>query len=141
MEERFSVILSDKNKSDVFHFSFFIFSFRRKQLLKKTYRLVKRGSFTFVYNKGERKSDKLLSLVYVHAKGLRIGFSVPNKVGKAVVRNKLKRRLRAFVCTQIPFLKPVQAVVTARAGADKLSYQELCASLRELFARAKLLTN
>ena len=108
-------------------------------MLKKTYRLVKRGSFTFVYNKGERKSDKLLSLVYVPAKGLRIGFSVPNKIGKAVVRNKLKRRLRAYVRTQIPFLKPVQAVITARAGADKLSYDELCAVLKGLFVKAKLL--
>jgi len=108
-------------------------------MLKHCYRLTKRGSFTYVYNRGERKSVQLVGLVYVPGKNLKIGFSVPNKVGKATVRNRLKRRLRAYVRGLIPALRPAQIVVTARPGAEALAYGALCKTLRELFIRAKLL--
>jgi len=91
-----------------------------------------------VYNKGERKSDRLLSLVFVRGKKLKIGFSVPNKIGKANVRNRLKRRLRAYVRGQIPTLAPAQVVITARPGAELLTFAELGQTVRELFVRAKL---
>ncbi len=108
-------------------------------VLNKTYRLTKRGSFTYVYNKGGRKSDKQLSLIFVPAKSLRIGFSVPNKVGKAVVRNRLKRRLRACCRLLLPSLLPAQMVIAARAGAETLTYRELCGAVQGMLARAKLL--
>jgi len=108
-------------------------------MLKKCYRLTKRGSFTYVYNKGARASRPLLGLVFVPAKNLRIGFSVPNKVGKAVVRNLLKRRLRAYVRSILPQIRPAQIVITAKPDADKLTYSELTATVRELLLKAKLL--
>lgn len=107
-------------------------------MLNKKFRLIKRGSFTYVYNKGERKSDKLLSLIFVPSKSLKIGFSVPNKVGNAVKRNQVKRRLRAIVRNFIPLLKPVQCVIAAKDGAAGLSYAELNETVEELFKRAKL---
>lgn len=65
-------------------------------MLKKPNRLTKRGSFAYVYRNGSRRSERALTLMFVNSKGgVRAGFSVPNKVGKAVVRNTLKRRLRA----------------------------------------------
>jgi ribonuclease P protein component len=109
-------------------------------MLAKKYRLTKRGSFTYVYNKGERKSDKLLGVVFVRARALRIGFSVPNKVGKAVVRNRLKRRLRALSRTLVTALAPAQIVVTARPGAEGLSFEALKSLLNGLFVRTGLLS-
>ncbi|MCL2061303.1 MAG: ribonuclease P protein component [Firmicutes bacterium] len=107
-------------------------------MLSKKYRLTKRGSFTFVYNKGERKSDGPLRLTWVAAKNLRIGFSVPNKVGKAVVRNQLKRRLRAVARQLLKKLRPAQIVVSAQPCAEKLSYEALYNSVCALFDKAKL---
>ena len=108
-------------------------------MLKHRYRLTKRGSFTYVYNQGERKSDRLLSLIFVRGKNLKIGFSVPNKIGKATVRNLLKRRLRAYVRGLIPSLSPAQVVISARPGAEAMGFVELGQAVRELFVRAKLM--
>jgi ribonuclease P protein component len=110
-------------------------------MLAKNFRLTKRGSFTYVYNRGERKSDKLLSLIFLPSKSLKIGFSVPNKTGNAVKRNLIKRRLRAIVRNLLPRLRPAQAVIAARSGADGLTYGQLNKAAEELFERAKLIKN
>ena len=109
------------------------------RMLKHINRLTKRGSFTYVYNKGERKSARLLSLVFVPGKNLKIGFSVPNKIGKATVRNRVKRRLRAIVRELVPGIRPAQIVITARSGAEAMAFLELKTDVRGLFERTKLL--
>lgn len=108
-------------------------------MLKRNFRLVKRGSFTFVYKRGERKSDRLLTLIYVKSKSLKVGFSVSNKIGNAITRNLVKRRLRAIVRSIIPSLRPSQIVVSVRVGVDKLSYSELQSAVEKLFTSAGLL--
>ena len=108
-------------------------------MLNKSNRLTKRGSFTYVYNRGERKSRPPLSVVFVPAKQVRVGFSVPNKVGKAHVRNLLKRRLRSMVRELMPQIRSAQIVIAAKLGAEQLSYTELCKIVRELLVRARLL--
>jgi len=107
-------------------------------MLSKINRLTKRGSFTFVYNKGERKALSLVGLVFIKSKAKRIGFSVPNKVGKAVVRNRLKRQMRAIVRERVSKIAPCQAVFTLKAGADKLSFSELSKNVDNLLRRSKL---
>lgn len=108
-------------------------------MLAKKYRLTKRGSFTYVYNKGEKKFDSLVGLVFVKSKARKIGFSVPNKIGKAVVRNKLKRRMRAIIREKLSNIIPVQAVFTLKEGSDKLEYRDLKKVVCKLLIRAKLL--
>ena len=46
-----------------------------------------------------------LVLLFVRGSKLQVGFSVSKKVGKAVVRNRVKRRLREAFSPQIPNLK------------------------------------
>ena len=56
-----------------------------------------------MYKKGETARGKHFTLVFVRGKDApRIGVSVGNKVGHAVVRNKLKRRIRAVIGSKIP---------------------------------------
>lgn len=68
-----------------------------------------------------------------------MGFSVSNKVGKAVVRNKVKRRLRASVGNLIGTLGGCQAVITANPSAAGKDYAALDGQLNRLFSRAGLL--
>ena len=62
-------------------------------------RLVRRGSFDAVYRAGKRFSTTHFT-VFVRANGLplsRFGFSIKKALGGAVVRNRMRRRLREIV--------------------------------------------
>lgn len=107
-------------------------------MLKKNYRLTKHGSFGFVYRKGENKASAAFSLFYVKSTSLKVGFSVSNKLGKANVRNKLKRRMRAIVKELLP-LKKYQIVLVAKLRAGELNFVELKNDVRALFTKAGLL--
>lgn len=109
-------------------------------MLAKKYRLTKHGSFNYVYKSGERQNRFPIALVYVKGgKGVKVGFSVPNKVGKAVYRNKVKRRLRAAVAVYLGSLRPSQLVIGATAEAKKMTYAQIEETVGKLFSKAGLL--
>jgi ribonuclease P protein component len=54
----------------------------------------------------------------------RVAYAVGRRVGGAVVRNRLRRRLRAVV-TGVEHLEPGAYLVAADPGATGLSYEEL----------------
>jgi ribonuclease P protein component len=67
----------------------------------------------------------------------RFGFTVSKKVGGAVVRNRVRRRLRALVSALEPErLRPAfDYVLIARPGAEQRSYQDLAADLGQALDR------
>ena len=92
-----------------------------------------------MYKKGTRLAEPDVVLIYTPARSVRVGFSVSNKVGKAVVRNKVKRRLRASVQTLIPSMRGCQAIVVANPTAAGKPYDVLDGQLRSLLKRAQLI--
>jgi len=95
-------------------------------MLKKAYRLTKRGSFDYVYKHGKKTHSSAIMLVYLLGKNTKVGFSVSKKIGKATVRNLVKRRLRAIVRQLLPqFEKKAQIVFLARPEIVKLDYKKL----------------
>jgi len=67
----------------------------------------------------------------------RVGFTVSKKIGNAVVRNRVRRRLRAAVtASQVGQLHPgYDYVVIARARAADCTYWELKAELEQALQR------
>lgn len=111
----------------------------RLNMLAKKFRLTKRGSFAYVYKKGEAIRGRYITLIYVPGKDLpRIGLSVSNKVGHAVVRNKLKRRMRAVIGANIKDIKPCQAVFAVKSDAGELGFDAVEREITVLLRKSGL---
>jgi ribonuclease P protein component len=71
--------------------------------------------------------------------GRRFGFVVGKKVGKAVVRNRVKRRLRAACRECLPSLtENFDAVIIARKNVAEVDYHHLLREMRDLFRSARV---
>lgn len=107
-------------------------------MIPSRYRLRSNRSFDVVYKRGHSVSDEKLVVTCLPSKypTLKVGFVVGKKVGKAVQRNKVKRRLREAFRLLIPRLDDhTSYVVVARAPAAKANYHALADSLQGLLAR------
>lgn len=105
--------------------------------MRKQYMLRKNKEFRYVYRKGKNLAGKLLILIAApNRQGPKVGFSVGKKVGKAVVRNRQKRRLRAAFFPLLPRLKPnVSYLFIARTPCAGKNYQELEHQMHELLKK------
>jgi ribonuclease P protein component len=68
----------------------------------------------------------------------RYGYAVSKRVGKAVVRTKVRRRLREAL-RSLPVREGFDLVITARPEAAQATYQDLKAEVALLLRRARLL--
>lgn len=114
--------------------------------MRRAFRLQKSADFDRVRQEGRKYHNHLLVL-FVAPNQLdrtRFGFVVGKKRGKAVVRNKLKRRLREAARLKLAAgrIKPgYDVVVIPRSAAVMADYRALDAALEDLLARASLLVN
>jgi ribonuclease P protein component len=67
----------------------------------------------------------------------RVGLTVSSRVGGAVVRNRVKRRLREAVRRELGVLPAVDLVVVARASAADAGVQEFRSWLRKAAERIR----
>lgn len=75
-------------------------------MLKRENRLKKNKHFNYIYKNGLGINLDDMTVIYIKAKikPFKVGFSVSNKVGKAVVRNKVKRRMREAFAQIMPLV-------------------------------------
>lgn len=105
-------------------------------------RLKKDPEFKRVYRYGRTVVSRNIVLYYCPNKMEynRIGFSISKKVGKSVVRNKIKRIYReAFVKIEKQLCKGYDFILIARKPAVDVSYREACEELYNLCRKKKLI--
>lgn len=108
--------------------------------MQRRSRLTGSKRFSQLHQEGRSASNHLL-VIRVLPNGLghsRFGFLVSKRIGKAVVRNKVKRRLREAVrLSQVR--EGWDAVFIARRGVENAKYQQLKQATDNLLRRAHLL--
>lgn len=108
-------------------------------MLKRAYRLRLRGSFAYVRAHGAKYNEREVAFVAVRGHGKRIGFVVSNKIGKAVRRNLVKRRMRGAAGEIFDRIRDGQMIFIARVGIEKLTYGEIKARMLKALERAGML--
>jgi ribonuclease P protein component len=93
--------------------------------------LRRRSDFSRVQRRGKRQAGPLFVLLCADARGgSRVGITVSKAVGNAVVRNRLRRRVKAFLDrTGFGGAPHRDVVLIARAGAGDADYAAVAAEL------------
>ena len=107
--------------------------------MSREHHLTRRKDFVAVHKYGKGWSDKLLVLKTLPntLELNRFGFSVSKKVGKAVVRNKVKRRLREATRSML-VVQGWDLLFIARNRAGLAEYDQLKKSAVSLLKCARL---
>jgi len=98
-------------------------------------RLVRRGDFDAVYRAGKRRSSSHFT-VFFRANELpqsRFGFSIKKALGGAVVRNRIRRRLREVVrCHRLEIPAGWDIVIHPKSSVARAEFAALTADLLRL---------
>jgi ribonuclease P protein component len=106
------------------------------------HRLRKHADYQLVYKASRKQFSK--QIAYFHAlrpaerrsetTGARIGLTVPKALGKAVDRNRIKRRMREAVRAALPLLHaPVDVILHPRRSVITLDFTLLQREVAQIF--------
>ena len=109
--------------------------------LGRSFSLGRNKHFQTVYRRGKRQAGRFLVLTSLHAKALKVGFSVSGKVGKAVKRNRIRRMLQEDFRHMRMHVLPGRYVISVRVGATEATHEQLTNELHYLFRKAGRMKN
>jgi ribonuclease P protein component len=122
--------------------------------IPREHRLRKHAEFELVYRCGRRHFSPVLTAFYLlrevpeniegagsasdrraeQACGTRIGITVGRVLGKATVRNRIKRRMRAAVTQNLSRVtRPIDVVINPKKAVLEAEFQSLCAEIARAF--------
>ena len=103
--------------------------------MEKQFRLRKNYQFNYLYKNGKSVNDENLVVIFCKNKNdkPKVGFSVSKKYGKAVRRNKVRRRLREIINQLYPELdKRYNYVFLPRIKQNEATFSQLKESAEKL---------
>jgi ribonuclease P protein component len=108
------------------------------QAFPRDVRLLKHADFQTVYQKGRKHFSGNMTAFYRdsdRAGGPRVGFTVGKVLGGAVVRNRIRRRMRAAVRRHLCELaRPLDLVLHPRKSVLTLDFAQLDKEIAIVFA-------
>lgn len=99
--------------------------------------LTRKAQYQQVYDRGKTWANRqaVVKILPNQLEISRYGFTVSRRVGKAVIRNKVKRRLREIL--RLVKLQPGwDIIIIARVPAAQADYTDLSGSLRTTLKKA-----
>jgi len=110
--------------------------------LPKPSRVLRSSEFRETYNRGSRLSTRFFVAFCLRAddiqKPVRFGFTTPRALGKAVVRNRIKRRMREAVRQElVAFPDNWIIVINPRRSVLEAGFADLRCELRRVLAKCK----
>jgi len=113
--------------------------------IPREHRLRKHAEFELVYRGGRRHFSPVLTAFYLLraaeaasnpqcGSDPRVGITVGRTMGKATVRNRIKRRVRAAVTLNLGRLtRPVDVVINPKKVAEEVEFEQLCSEIGRAF--------
>lgn len=103
--------------------------------------LKKNEDFRTIYNRGKSFANRQLVFYYMPNKlsENRIGFSISKKFGKAVYRNKARRRLKEILRASSCKKQGYDMIFIVRPGAKEADYATLEKSVTHLFQKTEMI--
>lgn len=110
-------------------------------MLNAKNRLKKRKEFAYIYKKGTKVYGQHLCIFFVPSKipSPKIGISVANKVGHAVVRNHIKRQIRHIMREFVPQIKNKNIVVMVYPEIVGTSFENLKQNIKKTLEKGNII--
>ena len=111
------------------------------EFLRKSFRVKKEKDFSAIFKKGESFANRKFVIYRLenNETHFRVGLSVSKKLGNAVTRNQIKRRIRhVLIQNSNQIVDNVDFVVIARKGVELLEYAEIEKNLLHVLRLAKI---
>ncbi len=106
--------------------------------MKKENRIKKRKEFNYIFKNGEVYSSKFVNLLVTSSwlNKYKVGFSSGKKVGNAVTRNKVKRRIKEAVYANRDLLKvKTNYIFVAKSNSSEASFNEIKSCVETLLTK------
>ncbi len=110
--------------------------------MKRDFMLKTRREFNRVYRHGRSIANKYLVLYYMPNgnNSMKVGISVSKKVGKSVVRSRVKRLIKENLRINQDKIKDgYDIIIIARITSNRAVYDDIKKALKNLIGRAKML--
>ncbi|MCX6045513.1 MAG: ribonuclease P protein component [Chloroflexi bacterium] len=110
--------------------------------MKQRYRIRQNERFQEIRRRGQSYGNELLVMCVLHNElpYSRFGFSISSRIGGAVLRNQVKRRLREATRLRMPLIEPGWDIVfIAKYPIGRASFQQMDTACARLLRRAHLL--
>ena len=109
--------------------------------MKKRFRVKKEKDFNAIFKEGKSFANRKFVIYRLEntEQHFRVGLSVSKKLGNAVTRNQIKRRIRHILIEhKNQLVENVDFVVIARKGVEILDYAEMKKNLLHVLKLSKI---
>ena len=101
-------------------------------------RLIRESDFNKIFSKGKRVYAKSLVMLYIKGDELKIGYSVSKKHGNAVIRNRIKRIMRAATREVFKDIKTPLYIVFMPKKSEEYSFDNYLSDMKYCIGRENI---